>query len=222
MQHFWLHKCNNSDLIIFFTGWSMMPNSVDLSPGNKDIVVFFDYSNVDKNFIFQEDIYNYKNIYVVAWSLGIVVANLLRNKLKPLKTIAINGSLFPSHDLYGIPTTIYENTCKFLDEKNLAKFHRRMFLKSADHNRFCLLQNSSNFIKSLNISKMKKELINIKDISDTISKNDNVLFDKVIISKKDKIFPLENLVNLWRNYSFIDSGHYPFFEFNNWEDILNA
>ena len=51
-------------------------------------------------------------------------------------------------------------------------------------------------------------------------------FDKVIISEKDRIIPTKMQKNYWTNCVVesvvsLDSGHYPFFNYNSWQEIIS-
>ncbi len=216
MQCSWLKKTKADSLIIFYSGWGMQENSVLLDYGVYDFLVFYDYRSINIPLKVIEEINTYKHVYIVAWSLGIVPAVLNHKLIKAKKLIAINGSIFPSDDRYGIPEAIYQGTYNNLDMKNLERFYRRMFAGKEDYEKFSKTQ------KDIDINQLKEELISIRELSKEVTFKDKNIFKRVIVSVNDKIFPVNNLLDLWREPVVIDKSHYPFFEFTDWQEILNA
>ena len=79
---------------------------------------------------------------------------------------------------------------------------------------------SSSYFKDL-----KEELLNIKNYVLNNEIEQNIEFDKVIITKKDKIIPYSAQKLFWERHNNvieIDSGHFPFFEFNDFDEILEG
>lgn len=216
MQYSWVKKSEADSLIIFYSGWGMTEGSVALDAGKNDLLVFFDYRDVHMPEHLRDVIKSYKTIFVVAWSLGIVPAVLNKHLFKVAKFVAVNGSIFPSDDRYGIPEAIYQGTHDNLDKKNLDRFYKRMFEDTSQHERFKQMH------AEVEIGHLKEELLVIKDLSKTISIEDKNIFDRVILSTKDKIFPLINLQELWSSHALLENSHYPFFDFKDWSEILNV
>lgn len=216
MQYSWLKKTQSDSLIVFYSGWGMSSNSVILEAGANDLLVFFDYRDIHMSEYLQKEIQAYKTIFVVAWSLGIVPATLNKRLFNVTKFVAVNGSLFPSDDKYGIPEAIYQGTYDNLNMKNLDRFYKRMFVDNEQYERF------KNLHAAFEINQLKEELIAIKDLSKELNINDKNIFDRVIVGNKDKIFPLINLKALWDQPALLDKAHYPFFEFKDWMEVLNV
>lgn len=216
MQYSWLKKTKSDSLIVFYSGWGMTESSVALNPRVYDLLIFYDYRDIHLSAQLLEEINAYKVIYIVAWSLGIVPAVLNKELIEATKLIAINGSLFPSDDKYGIPEAIYQGTYENLDKKNLDRFYKRMFEDNKQYEEFKQIHNP------VEISQLKEELTAIRGLSTTLTINDKNIFDRVIVSTKDKIFPLNNLNALWDNAILLDKAHYPFFDFKDWLEILNV
>ena len=79
MQFHWLNKQNNDKLIVFFAGWSFDEHPFKfLDYGDFDVIIMYDYNKLDLPKI---DFSNYKNINLIAWSMGVFVAYLLKEKL---------------------------------------------------------------------------------------------------------------------------------------------
>ncbi|MDD4526877.1 MAG: DUF452 family protein [Candidatus Margulisbacteria bacterium] len=216
MQFQWVKQTSADSLIIFYTGWGMQPNSIVLETARNDLLVFYDYTVSEVPDELLKTIKKYKTIFVVAWSLGVVAALLHRGTYQTDQVIAINGSILPIDDAYGISTGVYQGTYDNLDISNLNKFYRRMFTCSEHYAKFHKIQTISE------IDKLKQELISIKEFSKEIKIEDNKYFTKVFISKKDKIFPYNNLLLLWDSPIVLDNSHYPFFDYQSWDQLLDA
>lgn len=101
MQFHWLNKQNNDKLIIFFAGWSFDEQPFKfLACDNYDVLIMYDYTSLDCEI---EDFSQYGEINLIAWSMGVFAAYLLKDNLPKFnKKIAINGTPLPVDDKYGI------------------------------------------------------------------------------------------------------------------------
>ena len=131
MQFSWLNRKNNKNLIIFFSGWGMDANSVLLDYEDFDFIIFYDYENfsIENNLI--EEFLQYREVNIIAWSMGVIISCLLINKLNNIKKkIAINGTLKIIDDEFGIPTKIFSATLNNLNENSLKSFFQNMGYKN--------------------------------------------------------------------------------------------
>ena len=203
MEYKWLNKSNNSNLIIFFNGWGMDESIVKaLKPDNNDVLMFYDYNSLDTDFDFKT-IENYSEKFLIAWSMGVMIGTLFNIDYN--KKIAINGTLKPISNKFGIPEKIYELTLKGLSEDSIRKFIDNMFLES--HTELGIKRNFEN---------QKTELAALK----TYQSNMDFKYDKIIISKYDKIIPTKNQSAFWGIEPNINTGHSPFNIFSSWKDLL--
>ena len=100
-------------LILFFTGWGMDENSVKLKQDSYDLITVFNYRNINTDFL--EKVKSYKEIYIIAWSMGVIFASYFMDKIKNVKeSIAINGTLKIIDDKFGINTKIFDATWKMI------------------------------------------------------------------------------------------------------------
>ena len=202
MKHQTIQNNHSRNIILFFAGWGM-----DATPFRaftdlgKDCMIVYDYSDFKADF----DISRYSGYYVVAWSFGVYAAAywLTTQKKKPLKAIAINGTLSPIDDECGIPCKIFDATLNGLSEKSLLKFIRRMCGNNISYNWF--MENRP----ARTIDSLRNELIAMKEISS----QHQPVFDKwdvAYISEKDYIFPTDNQTRAWNNISkhIILNGEY--------------
>lgn len=211
MQFKWLKKENNKKLIVFFNGWGMNETPVQhLNSEDFVILMLYDYRNVDFD-LKQFDFDKYDEKYLICWSMGVYSANLFKDELKNFdKKIAINGTNKVIDDDFGIPKKIYKVTVKFLNADSLDKFIKNMF----DGGKL-----NPNITITRTLEELKDELISIQNIE----LNDELKFDKAIISSNDRIIPTKNQLNFWQNkaeYKLINSTHCPFDTLNSWRDII--
>lgn len=215
MQYHWLNKSDNKKLIIFFAGWSFdyKPFEV-LDCGDYDVLMFYNYKNHDIPLV----IPSYEEYYLISWSMGVYIAYLLKEKLPEcLKKIAINGTPFPIHNKLGIPERTFDLTLKYVDTGLQGKFQRNLF------------KNDESFEKYMKSPVLRKipdqaeELAALKDFISNAGLNYDKFYDCAIISDSDKIVPTLNQQNCWKDRAevcIMESGHFPFYEFSSWKDIL--
>lgn len=202
MKYKWLNKSGNKKVIVFFNGWGMDESVIKhLGAENYDVLMFYDYNSIETDFNFASlEFYEEKNL--LSWSMGVMVATLFPDIYT--NKIAINGTLKPVDINYGINPKIYDLTINGFSEKSCHKFIQNMF---------------EDFIKisvERDFDGQKNELIAIK----RYSANDSFRYDKILISKNDKIIPTKNQVAFWGIEPNQDGGHCPFFNYKTWEDML--
>lgn len=216
MNKNWLIKEQNPKLILFFNGWGMDKSAVcHLKSNNFDIVEFSDYSIID----FDANAYSdYKEIYVIAWSLGVwSAAFALQQESLPIKqAVAINGTLPAVHAEEGISPTIFERTLNEWSEKNRTRFQMRIIGGRRE-----LATNASKF-GTRNVENQKEELAALYL---QIEKNNipEFTFDTALIGSRDAIFSPENQEKHWSGKTtchLIDVPHYPFLKLTSWNEIL--
>lgn len=214
MQYLWLKKDNNKNLILYFNGWGMNETHINhLKSEDCDILEVFDYRNLDFDFS-EFDFSKYDKKYLVCWSMGVFAANKFSDFLNNFdRKIAINGTKKVIDDNFGIPKKIYNITAKLLNQDSLDKFIKNMF----DNGNL-----NPNITITRELKELKEELIAIQKIE--LNENENINFDKAIISKNDRIIPTKNQINFWQadkaRYELINSTHCPFEIYSNWSEII--
>lgn len=215
MQYHWLNNSKNKKLIIFFAGWSFdyKPFEV-LKCDDYDVLMFYDY----KEQHLPIEIPVYESYYLITWSMGVFIAYLLREYLPEFsKKIAINGTPFPIHNEWGIPHRTFDLTLKYVDTGLQGKFQRNLF------------KDDESFEKYMNnkvlreIPEQADELSVLKNLISNSKLSYDKFYDCAIISDSDKIVPTKNQINCWEgklDVCIIESGHFPFYEFTGWKDIL--
>lgn len=211
-----ISKNNNPNLILFFNGWGMDDRTIaHIDHSKYDVVMFNEYHD----FSFDARILDgYNQIFIVAWSLGVWVANKIMQtyNLKINKTIAINGTLQPIDNQNGISIGVFQGTIDNWNESNRTRFQMRMF-KSRQ-----IFSENINKLPIRTISEQKEELIALQTaiVSQTI---EYANWDKVYCGTDDLIFVNTNQKNAWQNRTQlieIEMSHFPFLELHNWETIV--
>lgn len=174
-----------------------------------DIVMFYDYNNLETNFTLE----NYQEKYLVAWSMGVMIATNFFTPSSALrapsptggegynKATAINGTLKPIDAEYGIHPKIYDLTIKGF---NSEKFIQNMFDKPVE------------IEISREAENQKTELSAIKNYS----ANEDFKYTRVIISDNDKIIPTKAQCKYWGQEANLHAGHCPFLGFKKWSELL--
>lgn len=214
MQSHWLNKQNNNKLIIFFTGWSFDYKPFEfLNCKDFDVLIIYDYDDLDL-----PQIPEYKEYFLISWSMGVYTSYLLKDKLpKFTKKIAINGTPFPVNDEYGIPLKPFILTLRHAKTGLEGKFYQNIFNSEEEYARYTKTQverTIENRVSELNTlySKIKSTEISYQNY-----------FDTAIISNNDKIIPTKNQINFWEGKAEIktvESGHFLYYNFTSWNEIL--
>lgn len=215
MQYHWLNKQNNEKLIIFFAGWSFDCKPFEfLNCEDYDVLFVFDYNEISQLPPFE----NYRKKYLISWSMGVFTAYLLRENFKNFdKKIAVNGTPYPVHDEFGIPYKPFLLTLRHAKTGLEGKFYRNIFLLDEEFEKYSkapverAIENRENELKSLYEKIKSTEIIYEK------------FYDFALISTDDKIIPTKNQINFWKenaDFTTLESGHFPFYNFKSWKDIL--
>ena len=200
----------------------------------------------------------YKEIYVVAWGTGVWMASLtfelylhhlkaggkfrvLRLYKKLKKCIAINGTLFPISNTWGLSQKMFNNTIEGFREDvaanltsatspRLEKFNRKMCGTKAIYQRYMAQAPQRGLEDLLN------ELVAIKE---KFTITNAIFWNRVIIGTKDTIIPAKHQTRFWTDYDlgtdrsgrlasisgsfsieYLEAPHYPFFMWESWDDII--
>ena len=214
MQSHWLNKQNNNKLIIFFTGWSFDYKPFEfLNCEDFDVLIIYDYNDLEL-----PQIPEYKEYFLISWSMGVYTSYLLKDKLpKFTKKIAINGTPFPVNDEYGIPLKPFILTLRHAKTGLEGKFYQNIFNSENEYTQYTKTQverTIENRVSELNTlySKIKSTEISYQNY-----------FDTAIISNNDKIIPTKNQMNFWKgkaDIKTVESGHFLYYNFTSWNEIL--
>ncbi len=205
---------NNSELIVFFGGWGCDPNQFKhLISNTYDVLMIWDYTEITNVEIPK----HYTSYTLIAWSLGVYIANcvLKDSKIDFKESIAINGTNKPIDNKFGIPPVIFEATIDMLNNTGRKKFYKRMCGSRE------MLEKYNKVEPTRTVEDQKNELIQIQKfvLSNDITSN---IFNFAIAGEKDLIFPINNIHNYWGDkVRQIKSPHFIFFDYNIWDEIVH-
>lgn len=247
-----LVKSKNPEiLILFFAGWGYSPKFLEtLDSGECSILTLYDYGDISHCDIAQirAVIAEFSDITLVAWSFGVFYADYLFDRifmagyLLPKKLVAINGTLFPVDDEYGIPENIFKGTLDGLDSRNLEKFYLRIAgSREVKHSYF---DNNGEFgeveiegkregKREVDIDSLKDELAAIYEralFPDSECSESRCSWTDVYLTREDMIFPYANSLRFWTevynltsiNLSSEEGAHFPFCRWGSWLDLIDA
>jgi len=218
VQAEWLHKNNCEKLIIFCNGWGMDGHPfTHLSSEEFDVLMLFDYRNFQLDVDISELSNNYQTIHLIAWSMGVWVGQLLFKEYSAqlTKKIAINGTLCPIHDDFGIPGKIFTDTLSGFDERARGRFYKRMCRERSTLKTFLTRQ------PKRNIDEQQEELAYLSENVTCIAAVESI-YSELRISDSDWVIPTVNQMNFWKgqNIMTIQGFHYPFLLWQSWEHLL--
>lgn len=242
MQSHWLNKQNNDKLIIFFAGWSFDYKPFEfLDCEDFDVLMVYDYTSTPRPLREREKFVNehceftnlaegYKQIFLIAWSMGVFTAYQMRDKLPEFeKKIAINGTPFPVDNEFGIPQKPFLLTLRHAKTGLEGKFYQNIFASQEEFERYMknsverTIENRVEELHSLYDKIKEKALYNDKNfaIADQVRNDAIAFYNKALVSTQDKIIPTKNQLNFWQDkVQIIESGHFPFYNFTSWNEIL--
>lgn len=207
MQYRVISKTGATRLIVFFLGWGMDAAPFEnLRRFGYDIALVWDYKSFDIDWSFTAP---YCEVCVMAWSMGVFASAVTTVGIEHRITrrMAVNGTLAPVDNLRGIPEHIFNGTLESLNERNLAKFRRRMCGSAAAFD---------DFIKhapARSVSDLDAELHCFHPDS-TWFLHADARFDLALICRDDAIFPPANQWRAWQGtpVQMMEGAHLPDFQ----------
>lgn len=227
MKQVYIINENHPKLLLFFAGWAADETPFkQYHPKDTDYMICYDYRTPD----FDTSVFDrYRQINVVAWSMGVWAGSLILSQVPREKifSIAFNGSTSPIDNLEGIPVQTYQATLDGLTPASLQKFLRRMCKDSNAYKAFMEITPRRDF------DEIKEELRLIREryfemfgnmehkgydeeTEERFQENFERYeydYDYAFIGSNDRIFPPENLeMNhdnlMYNNVILTDSAHY--------------
>ena len=222
MKAHWLNRQNNKNLIVFFAGWSFDYNPFCNHPecGDNDLLMIYDYNNMD---IPDElkTLNNYESKILAAWSMGVFTAYLNRVLFEDFnKKIAVNGTITPVDDKFGIPVKIFELTLKHAASGLGGKFYKNVFQTLKEYEEY--LKNPV----QRSIENRVEELKNLYDLirQQPTDFDGEKFYDCAVVCQNDKIIPSANQSASHNKNNVpvisLDCGHFPFYNFSKWDEII--
>lgn len=210
MQTF-LRKNKSENLIVFLNGWGMDERPLSPVKSSSDVLFLSDYSDLD----FEFDFSKYKKFCLITFSAGVFMAGYLKDKLPNFDLkISVNGVLKPYDKICGIPDSSFMEM-EQVTKENALDFRKNFIQDKKHYDLFNKKQPRRSLESSMQELSMLKEYFETPQVYD---------YDKMIIGINDNVIPYENQLRAWKNpYSIktVNGGHFLFYEFETFEDIIN-
>ena len=213
MQYFYQDNHSN-DLIVFFSGWGCDYNQFMNLHDNKDVLILYNYQDLNLDFDFSV----YANIYVIAYSAGVFVASILASKLPNVRQkVALCGNPYLFDEKFGIS----KENIKVFKEITLDNYldFRRKYMVFSDEE-----YEKYNKLESLRtIESCENELKALEEIYKKKQSEINPFFDKAIVAENDLIFNLQAQIDFYKDKLRIirNAKHHIFFRFNSFEELIS-
>lgn len=254
-------------LLICFAGWSASPElfcgmKMQRDKEKTDLWICYDYRDlgfpedicIPENVCFPENSEKinpntYEAIHIVAWSLGVWVAEqvvaqqpeIFRSLIK--NAVAINGTGRPIDDLYGIPEAIFEGTLQHLTPEGIHRFVRRLcgnptvlreYVQTPPRPLDEIREELLFLHREIKRRSAEKTKESTKDKTDQPRESQAegkekasdppaaLPWTEAIVSSDDRIFPPDNLRRYWRErcpIQEIEAPHYPFYRWKQWNEL---
>lgn len=204
-------KNNSSELIIVLNGWGTDETPFSALTSHSDVLILSNYTDLNIDFDFSK----YNNIKSISFSCGVLMTTILKNTLPKIDySVAINGTTLLFNKDFGVSPEI-EKIFTSLNLENYIEFREKYLVFDKKE-----LELFNKYSPRRTFEDSFEEYFHLKKY-DLLPKNE-FNFDKVLISDCDRIIPAQNQINYWKDkYKIIpNSGHFPFFKFNSFEEII--
>ena len=222
MKQKWINRTGSDKIVVFFNGWGLDENPfLKMDTEGYDLLMYYQYDNLDCPGLFR-DYYNYQKAAYIGYSFG--AASMVRHLnniigLNPgdcrFDYFAVNGTLAPINDIFGIRKDIFEKTLADMKKTGIEAFYKNLFDDKDDFNEFMDLKPMRDFEGQV------KELESLsEEFSENIINSNACLIQKALISEKDRIFNSRSQHAYWESVNVpvvgIKGGHFPYFRWNSW------
>lgn len=202
-------------LIVYFAGWGTPLDAVAhlILPTDHDLLICYDYQDLKLDFDFSA----YQQIRVVAWSMGVWVAERVLQGITLQSATAVNSTGLPCDDNFGIPCAVFKGTLENLTENTRLKFERRMCGDKAsfeDYQQF----------PARPFDEIHQELTALFAMIGQDRRTDLICWTNALVGSGDKIFIPANQHRYWTPRCTVqetDGGHYLFSRFTHWSALWN-
>ena len=202
-------------LIVYFAGWGTPLDAVAhlILPTNHNLLICYDYQDLKLDFDFSA----YQQIRVVAWSMGVWVAERVLQGITLQSATAVNGTGLPCDDCFGIPYAIFKGTLDNLTENTRSKFERRICGDKVSFERY-------QQFSARPFNEIHQELTALFTMIQKDKRADLIHWTNAWISSHDKIFMPANQHQYWASrcaVQEIEGEHYVFSRFSHWSALWN-
>ena len=208
-----LRENNSNDLVVFLTGWGCDDNQFKNFSSSKNLLLCWDYCTLD----FEFDFSKYNKVSLLAYSAGVLVACLLKEKFPKFdKTIAVNGNPLMIDKKFGIDKKIIDLMLNLNLDNCMDFISTYLVYDKQDLKKFLATPSYRPFESS------KQELLKLQGYCNL--KFTLMDFDKIILSDNDKIFNLSTQQEYFKDkYVLLKnaSHHTPFLRFSSTDEFFN-
>lgn len=216
-RYLWARKEESSELCIFFSGWGLGPGCWQhLDIQEKDLLIVYDYGAEES----APDLSKYQSIEVVGYSMGVLMATDFTHTVQLSNItflLAINGTLSPFSSTFGISPQQIEFTIENMSQSTFNNFlmgvagDKPTYRKILPH---VIPFEKSHLQFSLRYCVEKQKTL-----------RQGLQWNAALLGENDLIFPVGGMRQFWENHKvpsiILNSGHFPFFNWNSWNEILD-
>ena len=154
--------------------------------------------------------------------MGVFVANLFKNLFSDFEyKMAINGTISPVDNKFGIPIKMFELTLKHAKIGLEGKFYKNVFQTEEEFQEYSktpvgrTIENRVSELENLYTEIKNHKELEIQQFYDFAIVSD---FDKIIPPKNQIASHNQNKVRVLR----LPYGHFPFYHYSKWNEILEC
>ncbi|PIE22752.1 MAG: hypothetical protein CSA62_10585 [Planctomycetota bacterium] len=219
MKQLCLHESQREQLLVFCAGWGMDERPFRyLKSSEYDVLFLYDCDSLQADQELLDSISRYQRRLLLGWSMGVWWGRCLFGGLGLFEaSIALNGTLCPIHDEYGIPRDLMTMTMEKWSVAARDKFYRRMCQRRDILERFLA------DMPQRSIEGQRQELRYYLDAELEFDVSDDFYSD-VIVADRDFVVPSENQRRFWRERSIreVSGAHFPFYSWASWDGMLDT
>jgi len=212
MQYFYQNN-HSQDLIVFFAGWGCDENQFVNLHDKKDVIILYDYQDLTLDFDFAK----YDNVYVIAYSAGVFVATIFKDKIPNVrKMVAVCGNPYLFDETLGISEKTIQ-VFKDITLDNYLEFRRKyMVFSDEEYIKYNELQSLRT------IESCAHELDALEKMYQEKKGFITPVFDKAIAAENDLIFNIEAQKKFYKDKLIVipNAKHHIFFKFKSFEEIV--
>ncbi|MFH2123654.1 MAG: pimeloyl-ACP methyl esterase BioG family protein [Pseudomonadota bacterium] len=216
----WLHQQQQEQLIIFCNGWGMDATPFQpLGAREYDVLMLSDYRDLTLDFDPATLFSQYQRSFLISWSMGVWAGQqIFQPWLHCLQgAMAINGTLCPIHDQFGIPVQLYGATLEQFSATSRLKFYRRMCRDRQPLDTFLGHQPQRSVeSQTLELAALQGQV--------TCQPAESAIYGKVVIAAQDMVVPSANQLAFWqgREIRRVEGAHFLFYGWNSWDNLLGT
>lgn len=184
-----------------------------------DVLMVYNYQQMILEIELAELLTKYAQTVVVAWSMGVWAGQQLFQETPELlvSAVAINGTLCPIDDAYGIPQKTVEATLEQFNEKQRLKFYYRMCRDRQLYSEFLKIQ------PQRTVEDQKQELSSLLQRAVCVP-DQKPIYTRAIVADHDYVIPTGNQLQFWpeKMVERVDGSHFLFYAYSSWDEILTS